>query len=178
VSQSSRPPPQKPNFRWIKKFCDEYEPISYTIAGILCSGALYTMTARTGVGKTAWLISTALAIVTGRSDILGSEVEKGRVAFCTAENPTDLRMRFNVNAYHWRIDLDELANNLIVSDNRVRPEDIVHCLAAEGGAFALVIIDTWQGFFDGKDPNNNAEAIEFTKRFRPLARLPARPPSL
>jgi hypothetical protein len=34
---------------------------------------------------------------------------------------------------------------------------------------ALVVVDTWQAYFDGKDPNNNAEAVAFTRRFRPLA---------
>ena len=60
-------------------------------------------------------------------------------------------------------------DSVVVSDNRVRPEEIIDWVKATGEAFSLIIIDTWQAFFDGRDPNNNAEAVGFTRRFRPLA---------
>jgi hypothetical protein len=44
-----------------------------------------------------------------------------------------------------------------------------------GEAFTLILIDTWQAFFDGRDPNNNAEAVSFTRRFRPLAAAKGQP---
>ena len=58
-------------------FLAEYEPMEYAIQPIIRTGSLYTLTAKTGFSKTAWLISVALAAATGRDDILGMDVEKG-----------------------------------------------------------------------------------------------------
>lgn len=165
----------KPRFRTLQQFCAEYRPIAYVVADLLCSGSLYTLTARTGVGKTAWLISTALALVTGRAEIIGRAVEQGRVAFCTAENPDGVRMRFAVNCFHWNVDQPAIGDRLIISDNRVRPEEIGDYLRRDGGPFAAIFVETWQAFFDGKEPNNPAEALDFTRRFRPLTQLPGSP---
>ena len=167
----------KPRFRTLKQFCAEYEPIAEVIAGVLISGSLYTMTATTGTGKTALMVTTALAGVTGRADILGRKVKQGRYAFCTAENPDGVRMRFAVGSFHWNIDQDAVARDLLISDNRVRPEEICEYLAGEAkhGPFTAIFIDTWQAFFDGRDANNPTEAVNFTKRFRPLTNLPGSP---
>jgi hypothetical protein len=166
----------KPRFRTLKDFCGEYVPIAEVIAGVLTSGSLYTLTATTGTGKTAFMITTALAGVTGR-DLLGPHVKQGRYAFCTAENPDGVRMRFAVGAFHWNIDLEAVDRDLLISDNRVRPEEICEYLTreAERGPFTGVFIDTWQAFFDGRDANNPTEAANFTKRFRPLTNLPGSP---
>lgn len=79
------------------EFCAEYKPIAEVIAGVLVSGSLYTMTATTGTGETAFMITTALAGASGR-DLLGRRVKQGRYAFCTAENPDGVRMRFAVGS--------------------------------------------------------------------------------
>jgi RecA-family ATPase len=67
-------------FKTARDFCAEFVPPSYAIEPFVRSGSLYTVTAKTGAGKTAFLITTALAVATGRHDILGREVTKGRVA--------------------------------------------------------------------------------------------------
>jgi AAA domain-containing protein len=161
----------KPRFRTLR-----YKPIAEVVAGVLVSGSLYTLTASTGTGKTAFMVTTALAGVTGR-DFLGRSVKQGRYAFCTAENPDGVRMRFAVGSFHWNIDQDVVDRDLLISDNRVRPEEICEYLArqAEYGPFTGVFIDTWQAFFDGRDANNPTEAVNFTKRFRPLTSLPGAP---
>jgi hypothetical protein len=79
---------QKPNFRPLAEFCDEFRPISYAVADLMREGSLYTLTGRTGEGKTSWLVMLALAVVTGRGELIGRKVKKGRVAFATAETPT------------------------------------------------------------------------------------------
>jgi hypothetical protein len=43
------------------------------------------------------------------------------------------------------------------------------------GPLTGIFIDTWQAFFDGRDANNPTEAVNFTKRFRPLTSLPGAP---
>jgi hypothetical protein len=161
---------RRPNFRTLAKFCDEFRPISYAVAGLMRDGSLYTLTGRTGEGKTTFLVKLALAIATGQGEkLLGRKVEKGRVAFCTAENPDDLRMRFMVACFIFNIDPETIGRDILISDNRVKPEEIVAWVKETGDAFTLIVIDTWQAFFDGRDPNNNAEAVSFTRRFRPLA---------
>jgi hypothetical protein len=86
-------------------------------------------------------------------------------------------MRLGVTSFHWNVDQAAIARTLIVSDNRVRPEEICDYLVGEAkhGPFAAVFIDTWQAFFDGKDANHPTDAVDFTRRFRPLTRLPGGP---
>ena len=140
------------------------------------SGSLYTLTATTGTGKTAFLTTTVLAGVTGR-DLLGLKVQRGRYAICTAENPDGAKMRLSVACFHWNIDMDAVGADLIISDNRVRPEEICEYLQEEArrGPFTGIFIDTWQAFFDGQNASNPTEAVNFTRRFRPLTFLPGSP---
>ena len=95
-------------FKSIAKFCAEYVPLAYVIEQVVRSGLIYTLTARTGAGKTALNVVMALAVGTGRPDVLKREVTKGRVAYLARENPDDIRMRFKIAAYLLNIDLDEL----------------------------------------------------------------------
>jgi hypothetical protein len=53
-------------FKSVSAFCAEYVPLAYVIEGIVRSGSLYTLTAKTGSGKTALAVIAALAVVTGR----------------------------------------------------------------------------------------------------------------
>jgi hypothetical protein len=159
----------RPNFRTLAEFIAEFRPISYAVAGLMREGSLYTVTGRTGEGKTAFLVILALAVATGRSELIGRKVKRGRVAFCTAENPDDLRMRLMVACFVFNIDPNIVERDILVSDNRVAPEDIVAWIRETGEAFTLILVDTWQAYFDGRDPNNNGEAVSFTRRFRPLA---------
>jgi hypothetical protein len=158
-------------------FCSAYEPISYAIEPFVRSGSLYTLTAKTGAGKTALLITMALAVVTGRSEIIGREVAKGRVAFIAVENPDDLRMRIMVAAFVLNIDLREIADNLIILDKRAKPEALAARLKALSGdgKFTLIMVDTLAAYYDGDDINNNVQAGDFMRRLRPMTRLPGLP---
>ena len=166
----------RPRFRTLKEFCSEYKPLAEVVEGVIVSGSLYTLTATTGTGKTAFLVTTALSGVSGL-DLLGRRVKRGRYAFCTAENPDGAKMRFAVGCFQWNVDQDAVDRDLLISDNRVRPEEICEYLTreAERGPFTGLFVDTWQAFFDGRDSNNPTEAVNFTKRFRPLTFLPGSP---
>lgn len=165
-----------PRFRSIGAFCDEFEPIDFVVDGIVRTGSLYTLTAKTGVGKTGFLVEAALAVGTGRPDILGREVERGRVAYVACENPDDLRMRLMVAAHVAGIDIGEMADQIIVLDQKAPPEAIVRHLSAETGeAFGLIIVDTLAAFFDGQDINDNVQGGNFARRLRPLTQIVGRP---
>jgi hypothetical protein len=166
----------QPHFRTLKEYCAEYVPLAQVIEGVIMSGSLYTLTATTGTGKTAFLTTTALAGASGR-DLLGPKVQRGRYAICTAENPDGVKMRLSVACFNWGIDQDAIGRDLIISDNRVRPEEICEYLTREAasGPFTGIFIDTWQAFFDGQNASNPTEAVNFTRRFRPLTFLPGSP---
>jgi hypothetical protein len=58
-------------FKSAAAFVREYVPLAYTIEPLLRSSSLYTLTAKTGAGKTGFLIVAALAVASGRADVLG-----------------------------------------------------------------------------------------------------------
>lgn len=167
------------SFKTAKKFCDDYTPLSYAVEPFIRSSSLYTLTAKTGSGKTALLIVMALAVAAGRGDILGRDVTKGRVAYVAAENPDDLRMRMKVAAYHLNVDLSMVGEGLMILERRVKPEELVAEMQALAKVqpFALIMIDTLAAFFDGKDMNDNVQGGDFMRRLRPLTLIEG-PPSV
>jgi hypothetical protein len=176
-AESPKPAPAQIEFRSIAKFCAEYIPLAYIIEAIVRSGSIYTLTARTGAGKTAFNVIASLAVATGRPDLLGREVTRGRVAYLACENPDDIRMRFKIAAYLLNIDLDELLESILIFDRRAKPEDIHAELArlAKEEPFALIIVDTLAAFFDGKNINDAVEGGEFLRRLRPLTQIAGLP---
>ncbi len=165
------------NLKSLRAFVAEYQPPSYVVEPIIRSGSLYTLTGKTGGGKTGLLVSTTLAVATGRQDILKLEVVKGRVAYLTAENPDDARMRFMVSCFVLNVGIDGIAERVVILDRREKPEDIVAGVTkfAEEEPFALIIVDTLAAFYDGKDINSSVEGGEFLRRLRPLTRIKGSP---
>jgi hypothetical protein len=161
-------------FKTLADFIGEFRPISYRVEPILRSSSLYTLTAKTGAGKTALLTIMALAIATGRKDILGMEVERGRTAYCCFENPDDVRMRFMLACYHCSVDAAEIVDDIVFIDMRETPESLLDGIrvASKKEPFAAVIIDTFAAAFDGKDVNDNVATGEFMRRLRPITQLP------
>jgi hypothetical protein len=174
---NANPPEASGTFKTAQDFCAEFVPPSYAIEPFVRSGSLYTVTARTGAGKTGLLITTALAVATGRHEILGREVTKGRVAYVAAENPDDLRMRLMVAAWQFNISLAEISEKLLIMDKRCKPEEVLIKLKSlqDSGRFSLIMIDTLAAFFDGADVNDNVQAGEFMRRLRPLTQIDGHP---
>ena len=112
-------------FKTLAEFCGEYEPLAYIVEGVLRSGSLYTLTAKTGTGKTALNVVVALAVATGEGQrLIGCDVAQGRVAYVALENPDDVRMRFLAAAHRYNINIDELGDGLVILDRRKRTEEI------------------------------------------------------
>jgi AAA domain-containing protein len=114
------------------------------------------------------------AVATGRKDILGQEVQLGRVVTLTAENPDDLRMRFAVGLHALEIKPPDVRGRISVFDPKMSPEEMARKVATRGHV-NLVIVDTLAAFFDGGDINDNVKADDFMRRFRPLTQLPGNP---
>jgi hypothetical protein len=83
-----------------------------------------------------------------------------------------------VAAWQFNIDLSEISHNLLIMDRRCKPEELIIRLKSaqsRGGAFSLIMIDTFAAFFDGADANDNVQAGEFMRRLRPLTQLDGHP---
>jgi hypothetical protein len=162
-------------------FMRSYTPISYTIDGVLPSGCLYGLTAKPGTGKTAGMIAATLAVETGREDILGCAVERGRVAYVTIENPVDFKMKLAVNCYFHNISFDEIEPRVAIIDGRDTPEQIYEGLRLDAeahGDFQLVNFDTFQAGFAVANAgafNDNEAVLKYVQRLRPLTVLPGLP---
>jgi hypothetical protein len=166
-----------PRLKTAADFAAEYTPLSYAIEPIVRSRSIYTLTAKTGVGKTAFLVATALAVSSGNGGILGADVEQGRVAYLAFENPDDVRMRMMAAAYLLNVSLTVLAGRLLILDARAKPEDVCSTLLSASSAepLSLILADTLAAWFDGKDINDNVQAGEFIRRARPLTNMPGCP---
>jgi AAA domain-containing protein len=164
----------------IHRFVDlkkRLKPLRYAIDRIVCRGRIYTNTGPTNVGKTTFWTMAALAVATGRSDILGLDVEKGRVLYLAIENPYDTVSRFTIAQDFHRIPNQTLHDPLFIIPVKATPESVFATLKklSRSGGFALVIVDTLAAYFDGTDLNNNVEAGNFIRRLRALTTVLGNP---
>jgi archaellum biogenesis ATPase FlaH len=150
--------------------------LRYTIDGVVQRGRIYTLTGRTGDGKTTWCATAALAVATGRSDILGLDVERGRVVYLAMENPDDTVTRFTIAQRFYHIP-DSVIDRLFIVTTKATPESVFAALEklSRSGGFALVIVDTLAAYFDGTDMNDNVAAGNFMRRLRALTRVLGNP---
>lgn len=157
----------------LRQFIIEYRPLCYIIEHVITTSAIYTFTAKTGAGKTALNTIIALAVATGRKDILGRSVHKGRVVYLAFENPTDIRMRLMIAAFALGIDINKIDDAILIIDARHKPEDILLALQKEFTTepLSLIIIDTLQAAFDGNDSNDATQTGEFIRRLRSLTQI-------
>src|SRR5262245_27105822 len=75
------------------EFVAGFVPPDYLIDGVVQRRFMYSITGRTGEGKTAVLLHVAALVALGRH--LGNrEIAAGRVLYFAGENPDDVRMRW------------------------------------------------------------------------------------
>jgi DNA-binding MarR family transcriptional regulator len=159
------------------EFVSGFTPPSYLIDGVIQKSYLYTLTARTGHGKTAVTLHMAQAIARGLK-FHGKEVEQGRVLFLVGENPDDVRTRWMILGHTDGFDADDINVSFIP-----HVFDIEAALPAirreieRGDPVNLVIVDTAQAYSSAvvSDPNNNAEALKYAQKLRMLLSLPGKP---
>jgi hypothetical protein len=90
------------------EFTRNFVPPDYLIDGMLQRRFCYSLTAKTGTGKTAIMLRVAAHVALGRS-IGSTQVEQGRVLYLAGENPDDLRMRWIGLAQEMGFDDGEIA---------------------------------------------------------------------
>jgi RecA-family ATPase len=152
-----------------------------TLGGVLPSGYLYGLTAKQGSGKTALKIGATIAVSMNRPDVIGCDVEPGRVAYVSIENPTDFKMKLAANCFAHNVSCDEIEPRVAIIDGRDTPEQIFAGLkldAEENGPFQLVCFDTFQAGFAAAGAgafNDNEAVLNYVIRLRPLTILPGQP---
>jgi hypothetical protein len=159
------------------EFVKGFVPPTYLIDGILQQGFLYSLTGKTGAGKTAiGLLVTATTSLGQR--LHGREINKGQALYFAGENPIDITMRWIAQAQQFALTPEDFEGVHFVSGAyklseiapRIRQEVEALCLAP-----ALVVIDTSAAYFEGGDENSNVEAGIHARRMRELVSLPGRP---
>lgn len=157
------------------QFVAGFTPPEYLIDGIMQRGYLYSLTARTGHGKTAVDLYIAQCIAKAET-MHGKETLGGTVLFLAGENPDDIRARFLVLANEFKFDVDAIKIRFLagVVDIAARMAEI----KAEADTIddlVLVIVDTAAAYFSGDDTNSNAQQGAFARLLRQLTFLPGKP---
>jgi hypothetical protein len=158
------------------EFVGGFVPPEYLIDGILQRRYFYSLTAQTGVGKTAIAMRWAAHVVSG-AQLGAAEVEKGAVLYMAGENPTDVQARWLGLSRAMGIDpaaadMHFLVGAMDISQvaNRILAEVIEKKLH-----LALVVVDTAAAYNFGDDENNNTQMGHYARQLRTLTNLPGGP---
>ena len=151
-------------------FVKDFVPPDYLIEGILQRRFLYSITGRTGEGKTSVCLRIAAHVAEGLP-LNGAHVEKGRVLYLAGENPDDIRMRWIALTDHMLLDVENVGVDFV--DGRFSIGDIpIQILeAAKSHEYALVIVDTSVAFSQSIDENDNVQQLQHAMRLRSLIDL-------
>jgi len=149
-------------------FVAGFRPPDYLAQGLLQRRFSYSMTGRTGAGKTSAALRLAACVALGRP-FGPHQTKQGRVFYFAGENPDDIRMRWIAQAQHLGVSVDELDVHFFpgrfpisqAADHIRRETDAV-------GEFSLGIIDTSASYFEGKDENSNVEQARHAAMIREL----------
>jgi hypothetical protein len=159
--------PLKPLLMSSAAFIRGFVPPDYLVVGILVRRYLYSMTGRTGSGKTskALLLTACVALGIPYS---GHKTKPTRVLYAAAENPTDVRMRWIALAAEMGFDPETI--EVYFTDTRFSLSTMLETLRAEaeqaGGDFGLVVVDTSPAFFEGDNENDRAQMARHAQLLR------------
>ena len=182
VARDRRDPPPKFNgksaHRLVKssaEFVADFVPPEYQVEGVLQRRFFYSLTGKTGTGKTAIELFFAAHVGLGRP-IGNRSVERGKVLFLSGENPDDVRMRWIAMSQQMDFDIDSIEVYFIpgtfsISEMKERISAEVEAL----GEVTLVIVDTSAAYFEGDDENDNKQAGDHARLLRNFTVLPGGP---
>lgn len=153
-------------------------PPVYVVEGIIQRGHLCALTAVTNHGKTAVGLLMAVCVATGRK-FAGREIEQGKVLILCGENPDGFRTRLMATLGAMGLEREDVVGLITVLPLALRlgeyAEQIVQEAQAQGGEYALVLIDTSVSYFSGDNEDDNLQARNHAWHMRALVELPGRP---
>ncbi|QIO34652.1 AAA family ATPase [Bradyrhizobium sp. 1(2017)] len=158
------------------QFVRDFVPPDYVVDRIFQRRFCYSMTAKTGGGKTAAAMRLAAHVATGRP--MGSiQVEKGTVIYAAGENPTDVQARWLGVTQEMGIDPEAVDVHFIngvvkISENVTNIEAEV---AAKGLKPFLIVVDTVAAYFEGDDDNDNVQMGNYARLLRSMTKIPGGP---
>ena len=159
------------------EFTRNYVPPDYLIDGLLQRRYCYSLTARTGSGKTAIVLALAAHVALGRP--LGErDIERGRVLMFAGENADDVCARWIALAHYMDFDVERIDVHFV--PGRFKIADLIEKIRIEMealGGCALLIIDTSAAYFPGEDENDNVQLGQHASNMREL-RIPGGPCTL
>jgi hypothetical protein len=158
------------------EFVRDFTPPDYVVDRIFQRRFCYSMTAKTGGGKTAAAMRIAAHVATGRP-VGNIEVAEGTVIYLAGENPTDVQARWLGVTRDMGIDPDAVdvhfVNGVVkISENVANIEAEV---AAKNLRPSLVIVDTVAAYFEGDDDNDNVQMGNYARLLRSMTTLPGGP---
>jgi len=158
-----------------EQFVAGFTPPAYLIDGIIQRGYLYSLTARTGHGKTAVAMYIAQCLARGEP-MHGCAVKQGTVLLLAGENPDDIRARFLVLAEAYGFNPETIKMRFIagVIDLPSRMAEI-QAEAEQIDDLMLVIVDTAAAYFPGDETNSNSQQGAYARGLRLLTFLPGKP---
>lgn len=153
-------------------------PPVYVVEGIVQRGHLCALTAITNHGKTAVGLLLAICVATGRR-FAGREIRQGKVLILCGENPDGFRTRLLATLEAHGLERGDVAGLITVLPLALRlgeyAEQIVQEARAQGGDYALVLVDTSVSYFSGDNEDDNLQARNHAWHLRALSELPGRP---
>jgi hypothetical protein len=159
------------------EFTRNYVPPDYLIDGLLQRRYCYSLTARTGSGKTAITLALAAHVALGRP-LADREIEKERVLMFAGENADDVRARWIALAHYMDFTVEEIDVHFV--PGRFKIADLIEKIRVEMealGGCALLIIDTSAAYFPGDNENDNVQLGQHASNMREL-RIPGGPCTL
>jgi hypothetical protein len=167
--------PQKQLIQSSADFIAGFVPPDYLVDGILQRRFIYSLTGKTGSGKTAIILLIAASVALDRP-IGGYQVQKGRVLYLAGENPDDIRMRWIAMAQCMDFDVDSIDVHFISGTFKISAMMArIEQEAKKAGPFSFVIVDTSAAFYEGDDENSNAQQGVHARRLRALVNLTGGP---
>jgi AAA domain len=158
------------------EFVRDFVPPDYVVDGVLQRRFCYSMTAKTGVGKTAVAMLMAAHVATGRP-LGGRDVAKGQVIYFAFENPTDIQMRWLGLTQEMRIDPAKADVHFVSGVTRLSEaaEAITAEVTRKKLLPLLVVVDTVAAAFEGDSDNDNVQMGDHARLLRSLTLLPGEP---